>query len=157
MATLTPEQFASRMDLLVRTGKMGEALTRVATRAAVTMRAGALMRTTGGNPLHVRSGKLRQSIKKDTTSKPPFYSATIQAGGRRAFYASVHEYGKVIRAKSPGGYLRFKIGNKFITTRSVTIPKRPFLAPSLEDARKNLDADLMREAVAAFRTVGIGA
>lgn len=133
MATLTPEQFADRMDVLVRTGKMGQALTRVATRAAVTMRAGALMRTTGGNPLHVRTGKLRQSIKMDTTQKPPFYTATIQAGGRRAFYARFHEYGE---------------GRN---------PKRPFLAPSLEDARKNLDADLMREAVAAFRTVGIGA
>ena len=156
MAVMSTEEFAERINKLVRTGKMMRVLTQVAAESATTMHREARLRTTGGNPLNVRSGALRNSIKFKTEAKANSVTAEVRAGGRRAFYASVHEYGKVIRAKNPGGYLRFKIGNKFITTRSVTIPKRPFLAPARKVAIRNLDATLIKRTRAALRTVGIG-
>lgn len=156
MATMTPAQFSDKVQILVRTGKLGQVLAAVGADAATKMDEGAKMRTTGGNPLNVRDGKLRQSIRFGTTVKGNTVTAMVQAGGRRAFYASVHEYGKTITAKTPGGYLRFKGSRGWATVRSVTIPKRPFLAPAREDAIKGLDATLIKRVRQALRTVGIG-
>ena len=157
MATLTPEEFSARLNRLTRTGGMMRVLVQVATESATTMHREARLRTTGGNPLHVRSGGLRQSIKFKTDAKANSVTAEVHAGGRRAFYASVHEYGKTITAKTPGGYLRFKGSRGWATGRSVTIPKRPFLAPAREVAIRKLDETLIDRTRAALRTVGIGA
>ncbi len=129
---MSTEEFAERINKLVRTGKMGQVLSAVAAESALAMERGAKRRTTGGNPLHVRTGKLRQSIKPKTESKPGLYTAEVRAGGRRAFYARFHEYGE---------------GRN---------PKRPFLAPARESAIKGLDATLIKRTRAALRTVGIG-
>jgi len=54
------------------------------------------------------------------------YSVKLQS---RAFnkgfnYLLKHQYGGFIRAKNPTGYLTFKIGDKWVRTRQVYIPKR---------------------------------
>ncbi len=46
--------------------------------------------------------------------------------GTSVKYAAVHQFGAVIEAKSSRG-LRFRIGDRWITKHSVTIPARPFL------------------------------
>ena len=110
MATLTPEEFSARINRLIRTGGMMRVLAQVATETALTMDREAKMRTTGGNPLHVRTGKLRQSIKIKTEAKANSVTAEVQAGGRRAYYARFHEFGEG------------------------RMPRRPFLAPARERA-----------------------
>lgn len=132
MATMTPAQFSDKVQILVRTGKLGQVLAAVAADASLAMERGAKRRTTGGRPLHVRTGKLRQSIKPSTTVKGNTVTAEIQAGGRRAYYARFHEFGE---------------GRNH---------KRPFLAPARESAIKGLDATLTKRVRQALRTVGIG-
>lgn len=52
--------------------------------------------------------------------------------GSALIYAKVHQTGAVITAK--GGALAFTLyGGAFITVRSVTIPKRPYLGMSVND------------------------
>lgn len=46
-----------------------------------------------------------------------------------AFYAKVHQGGKLIRAKTSRG-LRFKIGGRWVTKRWVRIPPRPMVPDS---------------------------
>ena len=133
MATLTPEEFSARLNRLTRTGGMMRVLAQVATETALTMDREAKMRTTGGNPLHVRTGKLRQSIKIKTEARANSVTAEVQAGGRRAYYARFHEFGEG------------------------RMPRRPFLAPAREVAISKLDQTLIDRTRAALRTVGIGA
>lgn len=69
--------------------------------------------------------------------------------GTNVLYAAVHQFGATINAKTSQG-LRFKIGDRFITKQSVTIPARPFLGISEDDAAEiqEILADHLREAVA---------
>jgi len=52
--------------------------------------------------------------------------------GTNVLYAAVHQLGATITAKSGDG-LRFRIGDSWITKKSVTIPARPFLGIDDED------------------------
>lgn len=133
MAILTPEQFAQRMDRLIRTGGMMRVLAAVAAETSVTMHREARLRTTGGNPLHVDTGALRNSIKKKTEARANVVTAEVQAGGRRAFYARFHEFGEG------------------------RMPKRPFLAPAREVGISKLDQTLIDRTRTVLRTVGFGA
>jgi len=75
--------------------------------------------------LHVRTGTLRRGI-------------TAKASGLRGWlgdpviYAGIHEFGGTIRAKR-SKYLKFKIGNQWISKKEVKIPARPFLLPTIEE------------------------
>ena len=128
MAEMTVEQFSVRMKELVRSGDISKSLVRVADQLALAMERGAKRRTTGGNPLHVRTGKLRQSIRFATKAKAGGVTATIQAGSRLAFYARFHEFGE---------------GNN---------PKRPFLAPARESALKGAPHMLSKELSKTIRS-----
>jgi HK97 gp10 family phage protein len=132
MSTLTPEEFSKRIGTLVRTGAMGDVLLRVATAASIYMDDRAQHHTTGGNPLNVRTGKLRLSIKHTVKGNQLGATATVMAGGGRAHYAVLHERG---------------IGG---------MPKRPFLKPSRDSASKRVPHDMISEVNAAFRTVNLG-
>lgn len=128
MAEMTVQEFSERMKELVRTGEISKSLVRVANRLALHMEDGAKRRTTGGNPLNVDTGKLRQSIKFGTKQDRRGVRARIQAGNRTAFYARFHEFGE--------GH------NK----------KRPFLAPSRADAVKAAPHMLSKELAATIRS-----
>ncbi|WP_291299294.1 phage virion morphogenesis protein [Elioraea sp.] len=78
----------------------------------------------GGQTL-VDSGRLRASI----THRPS--SDRVEVGSNLV-YAGVHQLGATIRAKTSKG-LRFRIGDKFVVRRQVTIPARPFLGVDAED------------------------
>jgi len=77
---------------------------------------GAMLR--GGKTLVDRS-TLRGSI---STKSGDNYAAA----GTSVKYAAVHQFGATIRAKTARG-LRFRIGQQWVTKRSVVIPPRPFL------------------------------
>lgn len=71
----------------------------------------------GSNPLMIRSGDLRQGIHMQMQGD----SVVV---GSPAKYAAIHQLGGTITAKT--GLLRFKIGDKWVSKKSVTIPARPF-------------------------------
>jgi phage virion morphogenesis protein len=52
--------------------------------------------------------------------------------GTNLVYGAIHQLGGTIRAKTAKG-LRFRIGDRWATKQSVTIPARPFLGLSDED------------------------
>jgi phage gpG-like protein len=53
-------------------------------------------------------------------------AANFAAAGTAVPYAHVHQFGAVIRAKTPRG-LVFRIGEQWVRKHEVTIPARPFL------------------------------
>lgn len=76
----------------------------------------------------------RHNLRDSITHEPSRDSVEVGSdgsGGTRD-YAAVHQFGKMIRAKSPRG-LRFRIGDQFVTKAQVTIPARPFLGVSNDD------------------------
>ncbi|MFN3513457.1 MAG: phage virion morphogenesis protein [Phenylobacterium sp.] len=88
-----------------------------------------------GKPTLVGEGFLRDSVnyRLDGTT-----AVEIGAGGVAADYAAVHQLGATITAK--GGALRFSLATGgFATVKSVTIPARPYLGVSDQDARAIVD------------------
>jgi phage gpG-like protein len=100
---------------------------------------------TGPKSLSKKSGDLGNSI---TTS-------VKRSGGRiRALignlkwplkYARIHEYGGIIKPKN-SGFLKFKIGDRWIFAKEVRIPERSFLRSSLKDKRRAI-IDLLTKAI----------
>jgi phage gpG-like protein len=72
----------------------------------------------------------------------------ITLSPRGVKYARIHEFGGIIRPKEATA-LRFQIGDKWITTKKVTIPARPYLRPTLIRAHdkimKLLAEDMLSE------------
>lgn len=99
-------------------------------------------RESGGKTL-IRTSALRTSIKSEANS-------TGLAVGTNLIYAATHQFGdeRTIRAKH-GKYLRFKIGDRFVSKPSVrvTIPARPFLGISERDDEeiKEILEDIVKE------------
>jgi len=54
-------------------------------------------------------------------------------------YANVHQFGAVIKPKSPEKHLRFFSGPDKVFAKSVTIPARPFLGFTAQDKEETLD------------------
>ena len=59
--------------------------------------------------------------------------------GTNVKYAAIHQLGGVISAKNRP-YLRFKIGDRFVSKKSVTIPARPFMMVQDDDWPKMTQA-----------------
>lgn len=57
---------------------------------------------------------------------------TILAGVFGVIYAKIHEFGGIITPKK-GPYLAFQIDGKWIFTKKVTIPARPYLRPAVDN------------------------
>jgi len=79
-----------------------------------------------GQVLKVRTGRLRGSL----------YSHVVGGDrlkiGASVVYAAIHEFGGIIvprRAK----WLMFRIGGRWIRTKKVTMPKRPYLSRAISE------------------------
>lgn len=84
----------------------------------------------GSGELKVRSGHLRRSIK----SRVEQHGDTVIGWlFTNIIYGRIHELGGIIRPRA-GKYLRFKIGEKWITASQVRIPARPYLEPSVKES-----------------------
>ncbi len=92
------------------------------------------------------SGDLAGSINTKVKTTPKLLAQI----GTSMKYARIHEKGGVIKPKS-GRFLVFTIGNKKIFASSVTIPKRPFLAPSLEAKRSDAVELILKKIMEAYR------
>ncbi|WP_447588648.1 phage virion morphogenesis protein [Aquipseudomonas campi] len=84
----------------------------------------------GGKTL-TKDGHLGDSV----TSRADEHAAEW---GTNRIYAAIHQFGGAIRAKA--GYLRFQIpGGGWSSKKQVTLPARPFLGVSTEDAQDILE------------------
>lgn len=103
-----------------------------------------------GQVLHVRSGRLLNSIYARMVENPR--ELTGQVGSQGVPYARIHELGGRTRPHMiyPRNALalRFMIGERVIFAKSVNhpgslIPKRSYLASSLEEMRDQLMTDMI--------------
>ena len=97
-------------------------------------------RETGGRTLF-QSGALEDGISHNLTADGVEW-------GSNQVYAAIHQFGGTITPKN-GEYLKFKIGNRYVSAKRVDIPARPFLGISPEDELtiEELFADYTREIV----------
>lgn len=91
----------------------------------------------GGSFIQWRSGKLAQSL----TYKVHDDYADV---GSNLVYAAIHEYGGTILPKK-GKYLVFNIDGQTIFAKKVVIPKRPYLAPALDNLFKSGRAQMLAD------------
>jgi len=160
-----------RKALLQASGILREEVGRALEAGAREAERNAKRNLTGGNPLHVRTGALRTSIRSEVDRARQ--EARI---GTDLVYGPVHEYGATIRPREmrklaiPVGGVRtwprrfagplfFRMtrgGLKFLVDAAgkmmyvlkpqVTVPARPWLGPALT-ASKAKFADLMQRAL----------
>ncbi len=120
---MTLDEFRDRLKEAVRTGAISESIVQTGHELALMMERGAKLRTTGGNPLNVRSGKLRQSIKPVVREIRGGVRSGVQAGSKRVPYAHIHETGKTRDGKDRiypknAQYLRIPFPGGPATTRT---------------------------------------
>lgn len=81
----------------------------------------------GGKTLSA-SRDLATSIHVESSAKG------VEVGTNKE-YAAIHQFGGTIRAKGDG-LLRFKIGDQWISKKSIKMPARPYLGINEEDIRE---------------------
>ena len=98
---------------------------------------GRIKRRLSGEVLRYRSGALRRSVRVEVGPHPDGIAITASAGGgpERVAYAAIHETGGVVTPRT-AKYLAvpFLGGIRFV--KQVTIPQRPYMRPSAEEAVK---------------------
>lgn len=82
-----------------------------------------------GQVLRIRTNRLKSSIAGTANAVGDIISGKI---GTNVVYARIHELGGTIVPKN-GPFLKFNIGGRWIFASKVTMPKRPYLAPSLNE------------------------
>ena len=76
------------------------------------------------------TGNLKRNIKSKVFKD-------VAKIGTDVIYARIHELGGIITPKR-AKYLRFKVGGKWVATKRVVMPKRPYLQPALEDSANEI-------------------
>lgn len=135
--TMKPTDFARRL------GKIPSAVLMPEFRKAVFKAENyARMSVTDGNPLHVRTGRLRSSITSDAQIQPDGSEFTGRVGSN-VKYAAIHEMGGVIPAHRvvprKAHALRFIVAGQVVFARyadipAITMPARPYLMPAAQKA-----------------------
>jgi len=85
-----------------------------------------------GRALKVVTGRLRNSVNPQVSEEA---GGIVLRVGPNVKYAAIHEFGGVIKPKN-GPFLHFKGSFGWVKVGSVTIPKRPYVKPTLNE---NLD------------------
>lgn len=98
--------------------------------------------------LKVRTGHLRRSIRSRVKERAKQIIGSI---GTDVLYARIHEqegFRGQTRTITPrqAQFLRFKVENRWVTLKSVTIPSRPFLRPAIEDNLIKIE-NILRDSV----------
>lgn len=110
------------------------------------------------NPVYA-AGKKGPGILRERGMRGGLQSSiTYRAGrdqvavGSNKIYAAIHQHGGVITPKG-SGRLVFRLGNRVVHARSVTIPARPYLGVSSDD--REMIVDVVTGAL--DRAIGSGA
>ena len=114
-------------------------------KAAYLVQRAAKQNLTGGNPLNVRSGRLRSSVAVDVKGLEARVGTNVK-------YGAIHEKGKIIHSS---GLMVFEIGGNTIKTKRVTIPARPWLGPALERNRAKIVGMMDKGVKAMIREAGL--
>lgn len=91
-------------------------------------------------PILHRSGALARSIDYAVQGM----QAIVGSG---LIYAAIHQFGGTIRAKA-AEFLSFRIGNRHVLAREVTMPARPYIGISADDR-----SELVQATVAHLRSL----
>jgi len=83
-----------------------------------------------GEVLKVRTGRLRSSITHEVRDVGGAVELVV---GTNVVYARIHEFGGVILPKR-ARFLVFEVGGKKVFARKVTIPRRPYFEPALDES-----------------------
>jgi len=102
-----------------------------------------------GQVLHMRTGALARGIHSvfakqegsDIIGRVSSSKTVPKIGGERVPLMAVHEFGALITAKR-AKYLRFKVDGHWVMKKSVTIPSRPVMRPSLKEREPEIKAAL---------------
>lgn len=151
--TLTGD-VAARERLAAAPEVISRALDRAMGRSLDIVYRRAVFNLTAGNPLHVKTGRLRQSIA--TAQRISDHAGII---GTNVEYAAAQEFGFVgaeqVRAHSRNMTqafgVRLKVPKRVQVgpyARLMRIPERPYLRPALADSQAEI-AELFRAGVAA--------
>lgn len=105
-----------------------------------------------GKVLKVRENRLRSSVQAMMIKEGP----TIFEGvcGTRVIYGAVHEFGMTIFPRR-APFLVFESGGQIMRMKSVTIPSRPWLMPSLDEARPKIKPEAGRTILGMLRGEGL--
>jgi hypothetical protein len=108
---------------------------------------GAKKRLTGGNPLHVRSGRLRTSVTHIIYDRTPIIEGVV---GTNVFYGLIHElggrfmipaYSRILKQNASGSApanSSIGAGSAMIGEHFATYKKRAWLEPSVVEQREKL-------------------
>jgi phage gpG-like protein len=163
MATITVEELSERLKKTSR-GAFLAALHSLALDYAAEAQTRAYGRAT--TLLTRRSGRLSGSIVGRVQKRPGYIAVRLSAGGggEDVKYAAIHEHGGTITPKK-GKYLRFPVsddaftqnndpkgagvsrgagGSVWASVRSVTIPARPYLKPSIDEIEARMIPEVRR-------------
>jgi len=105
---------------------------------------------TGGHPLHVRSGRLRNSIQREMRKRGIHLEGAV---GSNLIYAPIHEYGATIYAKGPAMIFKYK-GNWY-HVKKVVEPKRPYIEPAFTSNRERVNQMFGRDMSGLLQREGL--
>ena len=94
-----------------------------------------------GKVLNVRTNRLRGSFRVDFTRHALFSDVV---------YAAIHELGGRIVPKR-AEYLTFRVDTRWVKTRAVRIPKRPYFLPAIRDSLRDIETIFGRNLAALFQ------
>ena len=106
--------------------------------------------STTNTTLMRQTGQLARSIHGTVNRLGKRVKATL---GTNLVYAPTHEYGATIKAKN-APYLKFKIGNQWVSTKQVKIPARPFLYPTVQRNRLRIFDAIRERIVRGYQRAG---
>lgn len=104
-------------------------------------------RRAGGFEGYAARGVMWSDVQRTRTRRVGLItvSEVYMRPGQSRVYQRIHEHGGVIRAKRPGGYLRFKVRGRWVQVRQVRIrAKRYFSGPRVQAARPRIEAAIAR-------------
>ena len=89
---------------------------------------------------YAATGALRRAVSVTDPRKTAagYHAEVFLAPGRHMEYARIHEFGGIIRAKNPTGYLRFQVRGRWVRVRQVRIRQKKYwrgATTSTTDAR----------------------
>lgn len=117
--------------------KVNSGVQKAVERLAIKM-TGNVKNKLSGDVLKVRTGNLRRSVHYE---KEFGQNKAFAIVGTNVIYARIHEYGGTIVPKTAKA-LKFKIGDRWVITKKVTIPERSFLRTALKELVPEIKATL---------------
>lgn len=120
-------------ELMTAVGAMGESQTRRRIESEKTSPEGEAWKPNwhGGSILLQSGDHLLGSVANTASADQAEWGAGWE-------YAHVHQYGATIKAKD-APFLKFMLGESFVKTKEVTIPARPFVGLSSDNAAEIVD------------------